>query len=104
MSEPTRNRSVIAVVLAVLASAAPARACFDVDTSPAPFIWFTNATTAMVAIEGAVVKAAGLSNGDNCAVGLGHSGTLITAVNTLDVLDDADPAGSPVPVTGFSFT
>jgi hypothetical protein len=101
---PLPNRRAVAV-LAILATliAAPARACFDVDTSPNPYIWFTSATTVQLAIEGATVKAAGLTIGDYCAVGLGHSGTLITGVTALAVMDDADPTGSPTPIAGFAF-
>ena len=105
MSTPLHHRAAAVIAaLAALATAGPARACFDVDTSPNPFIWFTSATTAQVAIEGAVVKAAGLSIGDYCAVGLGHSGTLITGVTALAVMDDADPGAGPVPIAGLSFT
>lgn len=95
----------VASVITLIALAAwPARACFDVDAPPAPYIWFTSATTAQVAIEGAVVKAAGVSIGDYCAVGLGHSNALITAITGLSVLDDADPSGGPLPIAGLTFS
>lgn len=104
-SRRLRARVILALAAIVpLWSALPARACFDVDTSPAPYIWFTSATTAQLAIWGSVVRTPGLVNGDYCAVGLGHSNTLITGITALTALDDPDPSGGPLPIAGLSFS
>jgi hypothetical protein len=100
----TTNRSLAIATLAFLASVAPAVACFETDTTPRPWLWLTSTTTANVAIEGLVAQAGGINSGNYCAVALGHSGTLITAVSALSVVDDADPNGGPVPIGGLSFT
>jgi hypothetical protein len=89
--------------LASLVAAGPARACFDVDTTPSPWIYFTSATTAEVALTGATVPSLGLSIGQYCAAGLGHSNALITGITALAIEDDPDPAGSPLPIAGFAF-
>lgn len=92
------------LALGLVAGPLPASACFEVDTPPRPVVWFTSATTAKVALEGAAVKSAGINPGDHCAVGLGHSGTLITAVTALAVADDVDPEGAPIPLPGLAFS
>jgi hypothetical protein len=89
--------------LASLVVAGPARACFDVDTTPSPWIYFTSPTTAEVALTGATVPSGGLSIGQYCAAGLGHSNALITGITALAVEDDPDPAGAPVAIPGFAF-
>lgn len=90
--------------LASLILAGPARACFDVDTTPSPWIYFTSATTAEVALTGATVPSGGLSIGQYCAAGLGHSNALITGITALAVEDDPDPTAGPLPIAGFAFT
>lgn len=89
--------------LASLILAGPARACFDVDTTPSPWIYFTSATTAQVALTGATVPVGGLSIGQYCAAGLGHSNALITGITALAVEDDPDPTTPPLPIAGFAF-
>lgn len=95
--------ALVASSLVSLIYAGPARACFDVDTTPSPWIYFTSATTAEVALTGATVPSGGLSIGAYCAAGLGHSNALITGITALAVEDDPDPAGGPVPIAGFAF-
>lgn len=96
-------------VLLLPLAANPAHACFDVDVPPSPDIWFTSAGTPMVAqiaINGPVIKSAGVVAGAFCAVGLGHSGSLITAVTAVTVEDGPTEADSPPPalLSGFSFS
>ncbi len=96
-------------VLLVPFLASPVHACFEVDTSPSPYIWFTSAGSPMVAeiaIVGPTVQTAGVTTSDFCAVGLGHSGTLITAVTAVTVEDRVPDPDSPAPVLfpGLSFS
>jgi hypothetical protein len=100
-----RVRLVVAVAALVsFVGITPARACFDVDTPPAPWIFFTNATTAEVALVGTVVEPTGLSIGDFCAAGLGHSNALITGITALGAYDEPDPTAGPVAIPGLAFS
>ena len=80
----------------------PARACFEIDTPPGPSIWFTSATTAQVSLRDVQVKSGGIAASDFCAVGLAHSGSVITGVTAVTVLDDDEPSGTPLPGLSFS--
>lgn len=63
-------------------------------------IRFLTPTSTEVVVYGAKVKAGGLGIGDNCAVGLGHSGSTgspISAVTAVTAIDDDDP---PSPIGG----
>lgn len=97
----TRFVSAIAALSAVVLSARPVVACFEVDAPLTGTVRFTSATTAEVALDGLVAKTGGLAITDYCAVGFGHSGTLITSVSALAVTDGDDP---PLPLTEFAFT
>jgi len=96
-------RRSIGVGFVALFTADPASACFETSTTPKPWVWMTSATTAQVALEGFVVEAGDIDPGEFCAVGFGHSNTLITSISALTVKDDADPDGSPVPLPGLAF-
>ena len=87
-----RTRFVIARAagLALVVSAAPSFACFDIDAPPTATIRFTSPTTAELIVTGLVVKAGGLTVSDYCAAGLGHSGTLLLQV---DCRSDNPPDG-----------
>ena len=95
--------ALVAISLASLVYAVPARACFDVDTTPSPWLYFTSPTTVEVALTGASVPSGGLSIGQYCAAGLGHSNALFTAISALAVEDDPDPTAGPLPIAGFGF-
>jgi len=99
---PTACRIVVATLLTFV-NASPAAACFETDTTPRPWVWFTGTNTAYIAIEGLVVKSGGVGVGDYCAAAIGHSGTVITGVSGLQILDDADPDGGPLPITNLPF-
>jgi hypothetical protein len=98
-----KARLIAIATLAALANATPAFACFETDTTPRPWVWFTSATTAYVTVEGLVVKTGGVNAGDYCAAGLGHSGMLFTAVTGLQVYDDPDPDGGPLLIAELPF-
>jgi hypothetical protein len=99
----TNARLLAVATLTSFVHAAPAFACFETDTTPRPWVWFTSATSAYVTIEGLVVKTGGVNVGDYCAAGLGHSGTLFTGVTGLQIYDDADPDGGPLVIAELAF-
>lgn len=96
-----RVAAAIAALSAVAFSAGPVLACFQVDAPLSGTVRFTSATTGEVALDGLVAKPGGLAITDYCAVGLGHSGTLLTAVSALAITDGDDP---PAPLPEFAFT
>lgn len=92
--------SAVALVLAF--GSLPALACLDVDAPPDATVRFLSPTSAEIIVNGLVVKAAGLTGVDNCAAGLGHTGTVFTGVTALGVVDAADDPPTPVVELAFA--